>query len=241
MNAWFLLPALALVGGLIALIPLGSQVLRRGVVFIDLAVAQAAAAAVLWINVALHLESPLMTQATATVGAVFVSLSIAWITRRWQQQREALIGLIYVAGACTALLGASLHPHGKDQLLQLLAADVLWVESSGVAALTASAVLMLVTQSKKWLLHDAVFYVTFAVIASLAVPALGLFLVFAALIAPALWIEKGFAQPIAIAGAIVASLVGLLASWVFDTPSGPSIVMTLSVFGLFSVIATQKK
>ena len=45
MDTWFLAPALALLAGLAALAPLGVQVLARGVVFIDLAVAQAAAAA----------------------------------------------------------------------------------------------------------------------------------------------------------------------------------------------------
>jgi len=42
MDIWFLFPTLALLAGLLALAPLGAQVLRRGVVFIDLAVAQAA-------------------------------------------------------------------------------------------------------------------------------------------------------------------------------------------------------
>jgi len=41
MFTWFLLPALALIAGIMALTPLGTHVLRRGVVFIDLAVAQA--------------------------------------------------------------------------------------------------------------------------------------------------------------------------------------------------------
>ena len=46
-DAWMLLPLLTLVGGLCALAPLGAQVLARGVVFTDLAVAQAAAASTL--------------------------------------------------------------------------------------------------------------------------------------------------------------------------------------------------
>ena len=57
MSSWLLVPALALIAGVVALTPLGSQVLKRGVVFIDLAVAQAAAAAVIWVHFVLDLLS----------------------------------------------------------------------------------------------------------------------------------------------------------------------------------------
>ncbi|MFO0124956.1 MAG: hypothetical protein ACK52R_02105, partial [Betaproteobacteria bacterium] len=50
LDTWFLVPVAALMLGVLALAPLGAQVLARGVVFIDLAVAQAAAAAALWVG-----------------------------------------------------------------------------------------------------------------------------------------------------------------------------------------------
>ncbi len=137
MSTWLLLPALALIAGIVALTLLGSQVLRRGVVFIDLAVAQAAAAAVIWVHFVLDVESAILDQLAATAGAVGVSLAIAWVARNWSKQREALIGLIYVAGACMALLGASKHPHGREKLFQLLAADVLWVDGASVSVMLA--------------------------------------------------------------------------------------------------------
>lgn len=232
MNSWFVLPVLALMAGIVALTPLGAQVLRRGVVFIDLAVAQAAAAAVIWVNAALHFDALLIDQAAATGSAVAVSLVIAWVARRWHQQREALIGLIYVAGACMALLGASLHPHGKDKLMQLLAADVLWVDASSVIALSLSALVVVLIQRTQHLSKDALFYGVFAVVASVAVPALGLFLVFVSLIAPALWIEKGLKSLTAMALAVFFGTAGLLISWMLDTPSGPTMVLALSTFGL---------
>jgi zinc/manganese transport system permease protein len=84
---------------------------------------------------------------------------------------------------------------------------------------------------RSWLGHDAFFYAVFAVVASVAVPALGLFLVFASLIAPALWIERGLNPWTAMMLACVFCLIGLCVSWVMDTPSGPTIVMTLAIFG----------
>lgn len=239
MSTWFLLPALALIAGIMALTPLGTHVLRRGVVFIDLAVAQAAAAAVIWINFGGHLDSPWIDQMAATLGAIVVSLAIAGMARRWSQQREALIGLVYVAGACLALLGSSQHPHGREKLFQLLAADVLWVDLFSVGALWVSLLAVWVLNRRHWLTQDALFYSAFAAVASVAVPALGLFLVFASLIAPALWIEKGVKPWIATALASGVSLAGLLGSWLLDTPSGPTVVLTLSVFGVCALFYRQ--
>ena len=236
MQAWLALPMLALLGGLLALSPLGSQVLRRGVVFIDLAVAQAAAAAVIGVHFVLDIESLGLDQLAASAGALVVSLTIAGITRRWPAQREALIGLLYVAGACLAMLAASAHPHGKEKLMQLLAADVLWVNTSSVLALMMCAAVMGWVRQTRWLANDTAFYALFALVTSLAVPALGLFLVFSCLIAPALWIEKGLAHRHALLAAWAATLAGLLLSWLLDTPSGPTIALSLTLWGLCSVI-----
>ena len=67
---WFLAPALALCFGVLALAPLGAQVLSRGVVFIDLAVAQAAAAAALWAGAWIDHPSIWETQGIAAAGAL---------------------------------------------------------------------------------------------------------------------------------------------------------------------------
>lgn len=242
MGMWLLFPVLALIAGMVVLTPLGCQVLRRGVVFIDLAVAQAAAAAVIWVNFSLDIDSLHMDQMAATLGAVLVSLGIAWMVRQWGAQREALIGLIYVASACATLLGASQHPHGQEKLLQLLAADVLWVDFFSVSALLVSAIVILIVQLQRpqWFSSDIFFYAIFAVVTSIAVPALGLFLVFASLIAPALWIGKGFKPWVAISVGALVCLVGLLISWLLDTPSGPTIVMTLTAFGLTSMFHSPR-
>ena len=158
MNTWLLFPALCLIAGIAALTPLGSQVLRRGVVFIDLAVAQVA---------------------------------------------------------------------------------VLWVDGASVSVLVASALCVLVLGSKPWLGRDSVFYAAFAVVASVAVPALGLFLVFASLIAPALWIEKGVRPWVAMAMASIVCLLALLVSWMLDTPSGPTVVLMLAAFGVGALFYRQ--
>ncbi|MBL8327985.1 MAG: metal ABC transporter permease [Rubrivivax sp.] len=229
-ELWFLAPATALLFSVLALAPLGAQVLQRGVVFIDLAVAQAAAAAALWVAAVVDHPNLVVTQALAASGALLCAAAVAWVAHRWPAQREALIGLLYVLGASVALLGARQDPHGRERLAQLLAADVLWAGWEQVAVLAVCA--LAVQALRRWLGRDAVFFSTFAVVASLIVPVLGLFVVFAALIVPALWQRAGRSPGRAVLIAMSGSGVGLGASWLADAPSGACVALALALTGL---------
>ncbi len=233
-HGWFVWPAAALVAGLLALAPLGAQVLARGVVFIDLAVAQAAALGVMLANALGDHPGPLPSQAAATAGALLCAGAVAGLARRWPARREALIGLVYVAGAAGALQAARANAHGRQHLDALLAADLLWAEpaQAGVLAVCAVAVLGLVRWRPRALQRDALFFPLFAVVASLAVPALGLFLVFAGLITPGLWLRRGLGLPAALGIALAAGFAGLALSWFADLPSGPAVALSLAAAGL---------
>ena len=237
MESWFLFPIGALAFGLIALAPLGAQVLARGVVFIDLAVAQAAAAAALWIGSQWHEAPRPVIQLAAAAGALLCAGLVALLAKRWSAQREALIGLVYVAGACLAMLAVRLDTHGGERVAALLAADILWADSAQVMTLAACAVgvVALAWRGQALLASDRWFYPVFAVVASLAVPALGLLLVFACLIAPALWTKAGSRLPVGIAVTALAAACGLLASWVFDAPSGACVALTVALGGVASI------
>lgn len=230
--AWWLAPLAALAMGVLALAPLGVQVLARGVVFIDLAVAQAAAAAALWVGALADHPSPMMVQAVAAAGALACAAAVAAMARRWPQQREALIGLLYVLGASAALLGARQDPHGRERMAELLAADVLWASWHHVAMLGAAALLMQLL--RRHLAKDGLFFICFAIVASLAVPVLGLLLVFALLIVPALWARRARAPGAAVALTLSVAALGLGVSWLLDAPSGACIVLALAVGGLAS-------
>ena len=164
---WFLAPVLALAAGVLALAPLGAQVLARGVVFIDLAVAQAAAAAALAALALADHPSWLVTQLTAATGALAAAALVAALARWWPEHREALIGLVYVGCACAALLIARQDAHGAEHLHALLAADVLWSGWPQVATLAGCA--LAVALLRRRLADDAWFFVAFALVASLAV------------------------------------------------------------------------
>ncbi len=242
METWFLAPAAALLFGLLALAPLGSQVLARGVVFIDLAVAQAAAAAVLGATALFDHPGMLEIQALAALGALFCAAVVAALARRWPQQREALIGLVYVVGTCLAMLAARTDPHGREHLAELLAADILWAEWSKVAMLAGCAAIVLLLQLRcpGMLRRDAVFFPCFAIVASMAVPVLGLLLVFACLIAPGLWIRAGRSMAASTVTALVTAGAGLWISWWLDAPSGACVALALGLWGTLSAfMATE--
>lgn len=240
MLPWWFAPLLALGLGLLVLAPLGVQVLQRGVVFIDLAVAQAAAAAALWWSSAMDHPGPWSTRAAACAGALLAAWWVRHLAQRHATQREALIGLVYVLSAALAVLGASQDPHGREHLTALLAADVLWADWPQVGLMAGLAVggvvwrqaVTAAVRSPVWI--DALFYGWFAVVASMAVGVLGLWLVFAGLIVPTLLHSAGWRVWACVAGLMGASAAGLGVSSALDWPSGACVIVALSGLGLFA-------
>ena len=239
--AWVAAPAVALIAACLLLVPLGAQVLARGVVFIDLAVAQVAAGGALAVSIGMGEAPAAVTAAASAVAALLGAGLVWWLARRWPAQREALIGLVYVAGASACVVAAAFDPHGREQLTALLAADILWVHWLAVALLgTAAAVVLAVAgRDGSRLARDAWFYPVFALALSVAVPALGLYLVFGLLIAPALWTRRGRSLWVAILLAALAALAGLFVSWALDWPSGACVALLLCCLGLAAAFAAN--
>jgi zinc/manganese transport system permease protein len=240
---WFVAPLVAVAAGCVALAPLGEQVLARGVVFIDLAVAQGAAAAALWVAAWIDHPGFATVQAATLAGALASAAAVAYLARRAPAAREALIGLVYVAGASAAILGARADPHGGERLSALLAADVLWAgwpQALMLAGVAAAMFALRRPYRRALLARDAVFYPCFALVASAAVPVLGLFVVFAGLIAPALWIQAGTRAAAAVGGAVAAATAGIAASWWLDGPSGACVALSLAAMGIASAVRRRR-
>lgn len=238
--AWLLGPLVAGVLVLLTHVRLGEQVLQRGIVFIDLAIAQTAALGVMLAE-SLHwhgFSAWLATAGFAIAGAMLV----AWLSHRFPERREALIGLLYVTGASLAVVWVSADPHGASRLSALLAGDVLWTTWPSLlplAAATAGFLLVAATRDSQWL-AGRLFYPLFALMVSLSLPLLGLYLVFTCLIVPALMVpvlgRQGRSR--AIVCASVAWTSGLTISYFADWPTGPTIVLAL-VFMLGLVMSYQ--
>lgn len=227
-----LLPAL--LGGVLVLathVPLGMRVLRRGIVFLDLAVAQIAALGVILAGLA-GLESPLATQLAAAAAALLGAMLLAWTERRWPEVQEAQIGVLFVLAASGSILLLARHPHGDEHLRDLLAGQILWLGYPQLLlpALLSAGLLLLLWRLRP--LPPLLFYVCFALAVTLSVQLVGVYLVFASLILPAL-ATRHFQGRRRICLAYLLGLggylSGLLLSLHWDLPAGALVVWCISM------------
>ena len=238
---WNLLAAPFVAGLLVLLthVPLGIEVLRRGIIFLDLAVAQVAALGAVLAGL-LGWESAWATQLAAGVAALVAALMLTWTERCWPDIQEALIGMLFVTAAALGILLLANNPHGSEHLKDLLAGQILWVGWDRIGTLAVLSLSLLTV----WLafgkrLGRAGFYGLFAIAVTASVQVVGVLLVFASLIAPALgcrFVQGGRRLPTSwLLGAACYGL-GLLISAAFDLPAGAAIVCTLATVSLLALM-----
>jgi zinc/manganese transport system permease protein len=236
----------ALIAGLLVTathVPLGMQVLERGIVFIDLAVAQVAGVGVILADALGWEPTGAAVQVAALSAALTCALFLTWTERRWSEVQEAIIGVVFVAASSTAVLLLANNPHGGEHLKELLVGQILWVNPAQLphAALAYGAILAL------WFglgerLGRAGFYVLFACMVTVSVQLVGLYLVFMTLVVPALatWYARRHRLLKGYVIGVLGYATGLVASLVVDLPSGPMIVCTIGVLGLL-MFATGRR
>jgi zinc/manganese transport system permease protein len=230
---------------------LGLQVLARNVVFVDLALAQIAA---LGATVAFMLGHPVSSSGSYAYSLAFTLAAAVVLasTRSWSQRvpQEALVGVIYVVAAAAAFLVVEKAPQGTEHIKQLLTGNILTTGAHDLAFVTplyalvgcglwaARARLARSGEgSSKWL-WDFFFYACFGVVVTSSVALAGVLLVFSFLIIPAaigmLYADGVRRLFIGWAVGVLASCVGLTASYVWDLPTGSTMVCT---FGAALAIA----
>lgn len=233
-----LLPAFA--AGILVLsthVVLGKQVLKRGIIFIDLAIAQIAALGAIVVRMDHDIaELPFVNIWMPAIFALAGAGIIAWLARRMEKELEAMIGCFYVLSAVTAMLLLSNDPHGGELLKQLMSGQILWVNWPQLIlpAVVYSAILAIIFAKPK-ILDGALFYLLFALVITLSVELVGVYLVFSTLILPALAINKLQGKYVlvwAYGVGLVGYLFGLFLSASFDLPSGATIVATLALSAL---------
>ena len=232
---------------------LGLHVLARGVIFVDLALAQVAALGITVAVLAGHaLQSPAAYWYALSFAVAGAGLLAASRTRRVALPQEAVIGIVYVVSAAAAILTLDRAPQGAEQIKQLLVGSILTVTLPEVGAVAA---LYAVVGALHWWLRrplleisldpegarargrrvalwDGVFYITFAVVVTSSVRLAGVLLVFAYLVIPAALAALVVASvparlAVGWAVGVLASAGGLIAAFQGDLPTGASVVTVL--------------
>jgi zinc/manganese transport system permease protein len=239
---------------------LGLHVVTRGVIFVDLAMAQMAAlGTTVGFLLGLHTEDFMLY----LMALLFTLLGAAIFAYLKSEQRkipqEAIIGITYVVSAALMLLVLSKLAEGAEHIDQLLVGSILFVTPETVGKIFLPYLVIgifhwvyrarfqelsqalaqgrpLARQLRFW---DFIFYTTFGLVVTLSVKVAGVFLVFSFLIIPAvvaLLFTRGLKANLLFAWlfSVVGSVLGLWGSVVFDIPTGATIVVT---FGALLVLA----
>src|SRR3954467_10022142 len=224
-------------------VPLGQQVLARGIVFIDLAIAQVAGLGVTAADAFGFEPAGWRVQAAAGAAALVGALLLTWTEKKWPEVQEALIGVLFVAAACVELLLLANNPRGGEHLKDLLVGQILWVSVSGLWPIALFyAVALAIWFRFRERLGLVGFYVLFALVVTQSVQLVGIYLVFASLILPALAARR-FAPRLRLwvgySVGIAGYVLGLVMSSLMDLPTGAAIVVTLVLAFVVAVVLSQ--
>lgn len=238
------LPALA--AGLLVTathVPLGTQVLARGIVFIDLAIAQIAGCGVLLADALGFEPEGAAVQGAALAAALLGALLLTWTERRWPEVQEALIGVVFVLAATAGVLMLASNVHGSEHLRDLLVGQILWVRPATLALVAVVyAVLLVIWLVARERIGRVGFYLVFACAVTISVQLVGVYLVFASLIVPPLATRRVARRRMAAALAVGFGgyALGLGLSVALDWPTGPIIVWALAVIGVLVWAVTAR-
>jgi zinc/manganese transport system permease protein len=259
MEAWLiLLPAFVMSALLIFTHTyLGLHVLARGIIFVDLALAQVAA---LGVSFAFLMgEDPHGLNARlytfgATLTAAFAFAGLRRIPGK--TTREVIIGCVYVVATALSIVILSRSSQGMEELKFLFNGNILWVrwqEISVLAGIYIALAIFHVIYRKRFyalsfsteeqrapgFLWELLFFASFAIVITLAVNVAGVLLVFAFLIIPAFsasLVAKSLVSRMALGWCLglLGTITGLWLSFNADLPVGATVV---SVLGLLPLLA----
>lgn len=238
----------AFVAGLLVLathVPLGQEVLRRGIIFIDLAIAQIAGLGVILANFLGWQAHGWEVQLVALSSAMLGAWTLSSLEKFWGTLQEALIGVTFILSATASILLLANSPQGGEHLKELLVGQILWVTWEQLIPIAVITVFIVIVWFRfRQRLGGMGFYLLFALAVTSSVQLLGVYLVFASLIIPALASHAYRARPALFIAYLIGLLgyaLGLLFSFLADWPSGAVIVWTITLIALMNQLLFKKK
>lgn len=237
-NMMSLIAPAFVAGAIISIVhvPLGQEVLRRNIIFLDLAVAQFAALGMIAFQTFIIVDEYSLLAGYGRLGAGLIAaiacaIIFHFLEKKSGQYQEALIGCAFVLAASVGLLLVANSPHGGQEIKDILEGQILWTSWGHISFVApiflTIAVLWLLFKKKRSFL----FYPLFAITIPFSVSMIGVYLVFASLIFPALAVVK-YARYNVLIGIILSILSyigGLFMSYAFDWPAGPAIILALAI------------
>lgn len=242
---------------------LGIHVIKRKVIFVDLALAQIAALGTI---AAFMFGIPPQSTGAYVFSLLFTFIGAAIFSltrfRKEKIPQEAVIGIIYAFAAALAILVIDRAPHGAEHIKEILTGTILWVrwQTVAVAAAVYAAVgafhyvfrdrFLLISNDPaaayekgvRVRLWDFLFYMSFGLVITISVNTAGVLLVFVFLVVPAIMaisITDRLVFQLLIGWIVgtAVSFVGLVGSYVLDLPSGPMVVAVYGVALLLVALA----
>jgi zinc/manganese transport system permease protein len=222
----------------------GLEIIRRGIIFTDLAIGQMSA---LGAALSILFFDGRFIYPLSLAFALLAGLAIAIASKR-TLSHEAFIGLLYAFGISGVFIILSKSAHGMEMFDKLMASDILFtpwpdiIETAIIYALLG-LLLVFVYPRMKGFWKDTLFFVSFAATVTSSVRLAGVLIVFSLLVAPAyiaLRINKGKLLLTAWIIGTAVNLVSILVSYNLDLPTGYTLVffhalLALSVSILFPV------
>lgn len=223
----------------------GLEIIKRGVIFTDLAIGQISA-----IGMAISIGfldgqyQTLLTLLFALLGAMLIT----YATQR-VEYKEAFIGMLYAFGASTIMILLANSPQGAELFQKLSATDILFasmdqVYQSALLYAVIAIVMVWLYPRTKGLLRELTFFASLALVVTSSVQSAGVLVVFVLLVAPAFIAlsQKRF-NPLYLAWSfgVVLSIVSLFISYYFDLPTGYTIIFVLSLVVMVSVLFAGKR
>jgi zinc/manganese transport system permease protein len=246
------------------LVYLGLHVVQRGIIFIDIAMAQMASLGIC-LGVLLGFEPESLLSYVMGFGVTLIGAAIFAITgkRASRVPQEAIIGINYVVAAAAAVLLLSRSAHGNEEIRNMLVGDITVVSAAevwkcfavfiavGVVHFALRKNFLLVSFNRDqgyergWSVRwwDFLFYATFGIVVTIFVRVAGVLLVFSYLIVPAVCavtLVRSISIRLLIGWAIslIGGIGGLFASFYWDFPSGAAIVCTFGLLLILISLAT---
>ncbi len=218
----------------------GIHIIKRGIIFTDLAIGQMAAlgTAIAFLSFDGRFVYPL-SLTFALIGALMIAF-----TSKKGISHEAFIGLIYAFGISFSIVLLSKDPHGTEEVTKLTAADILFITKAELikTALLYAVIglfLYFVVEKTTGRLKDFLFFTSFALTVTSSVNLAGVLVVFSILVAPA-FIMSFFTERfiVKLIGAwmlgIILNIIAILFSYLLDLPTGYTIVALYSILGIIA-------